>query len=86
MAMEIDYALMNKLVAKLTIDDDLYAALLTISAAVITEDSDLTDADEVLPIVIRTISEKFFVESEVTKCQQNVIEDQEKLRRRNWQK
>lgn len=84
--MEIDYALMNKLVAKLTIDDDLYAALLTISAAVITEDSDLTDADEVLPIVIRTISEKFFVESEVTKCQQNVIEDQEKLRRRNWQK
>lgn len=57
MATKIDYALMNKLVAALTEDDDLYDTLFEISSAVA---EDLTDAPKVLHAVIEAINEKFF--------------------------
>ena len=60
MATEIDYELLNEMVAKLTIDDDLYTALLEISSAVA---EDLEDPNKVLHVVIEAINEKFFRDS-----------------------
>lgn len=51
---------MNKLVKELKPDDNLFEALFTITAAVVSEDSDLTGADEALHIVMQAITEKFF--------------------------